>query len=77
MILSQQELHRMLILSVLVNIVMSGLDELELLRDYARVFGKGTKYYFYIFSKGGFTEGLLQAAQRGEVTLVTLADLYN
>lgn len=38
-----------------------GLDELELLRDYARVFGKGTKYYFYIFSKGGFTEGLLQA----------------
>lgn len=54
-----------------------GLDELELLRDYARVFGKGTKYYFYIFSKGGFTEGLLQAAQRGEVTLVTLADLYN
>lgn len=54
-----------------------GLDELELLRDYARVFGKGTKYYFYIFSKGGFTEGLLQAAQRGEVTLVTLAELYN
>lgn len=54
-----------------------GLDELELLRDYARVFGKGTKYYFYIFSKGGFTEGLLQAAQRGEVTLVTLADLYS
>lgn len=28
-----------------------GLDELELLRDYARVFGKGTKYYFYIFLK--------------------------
>lgn len=36
-----------------------------------------SQYYFYIFSKGGFTEGLLQAAQRGEVTLVTLADLYN
>lgn len=53
------------------------LDELELFRAYARVFGKGTQYYYYIFSKGGFTEGLLQAAQRGEVTLVTLADLYN
>ena len=54
-----------------------GLDELELLRDYARVFGKGTKYHFYIFSKGGFTEGLQEAAQRGEVKLLTLDDLYN
>lgn len=31
-----------------------GLDELELIREYASVFGKGTKYYYYIFYKGGF-----------------------
>ena len=53
-----------------------GMDELELLRDYALAFGKGTKYHFYIFSKGGFTEGLQEAAERGEVTLLTLDDLY-
>lgn len=28
-----------------------GLDELELLRSYAAVFGKGRKYHYYIFSK--------------------------
>lgn len=36
-----------------------GLDELELIREYAQVFGKGKKYYYYIFSKGSFTEGLI------------------
>lgn len=53
-----------------------GLDELELLRQYAAAFGKAERCYYYIFSKGGFTEGLAQAAQRGEVTLLTLDDLY-
>ena len=38
-------------------------------RDYASVFGKGNNYHYYIFSKGGFTEGLLQAQERGEVRL--------
>ena len=36
-------------------------------RDYASVFGKGNNYHYYIFSKGGFTDGLLQAQQRGEI----------
>lgn len=36
----------------------------------------GTNYHYYIFSKGGFTQGLLQAQERGEVRLVSLADLY-
>lgn len=54
-----------------------GLDELELLRNYAAVFGKGDRYYYYIFSKGGFTEGLLEAQARGEVTLITLEDMYH
>lgn len=54
-----------------------GMDELELLKHYADVFGKGRRYYFYIFSKSGFTQGLLEAQQRGEVTLITLQDMYN
>ena len=53
-----------------------GVDELDLLREYAAVFGKGANYHYYIFSKGGFTEGLLQAQERGEVRLVTLEELY-
>ena len=53
-----------------------GLDELELIREYAAVFGKGANYHYYIFSKGGFTDGLLQAQERGEVQLLTLADIF-
>ena len=53
-----------------------GVDELDLLRDYAAVFGKGNNYYYYIFSKGGFTDGLLKAQECGEVQLITLEDLY-
>lgn len=53
-----------------------GMDELDLLREYAAVFGKGTNYHYYIFSKGGFTEGLLKAQECGEVRLVTLEELY-
>ena len=53
-----------------------GLAELELIREYAQVFGKGKKYYYYIFSKGGFTEGLIQAKNSGEVRLIGLDDLY-
>ncbi|MGN0485496.1 MAG: ATP-binding protein [Lachnospiraceae bacterium] len=53
-----------------------GLDELALIQEYAAVFGKGKKYYYYIFSKGGFTDGLLQAQEKGEVRLVRLEDMY-
>lgn len=54
-----------------------GVDELELLREYASVFGKGVKYHYYIFSKGGFTEALMQAADNGEVTLIGLEEMYS
>lgn len=54
-----------------------GVDELNLLKEYAEVFGKGRKYYFYIFSKGGFTSGLREREKRGEVTLLTLEDIYD
>lgn len=53
-----------------------GLDELELLRKYAAVFRKNGKFHYYIFSKGGFTQPLLESAGRGEVNLFTLDDLY-
>lgn len=53
-----------------------GIDELELLKKYAAVFGKGKIYHYYIFSKGGFTEGLKAAAEKGEVKLITLDDMY-
>lgn len=53
-----------------------GVDELELLKNYANVFGRGSKYHYYIFSKGGFTEGLKEREDIGEVILVTLDDLY-
>ncbi len=53
-----------------------GLDELELLREYASVFGKGRDYRYFIFSKGGWTSALAAAARKGEVTLLGLSDLY-
>ena len=53
------------------------IDELELLRHYAAVFGKGRRYHFYIFSKGGFTDSLLELGKKGEVKLLTLEDIYH
>lgn len=53
-----------------------GIDELERMKRYAAVFGKGGQYYYYIFSKGGFTKGLKELADAGEVSLFTLKDLY-
>lgn len=53
-----------------------GVEELDLIRSYASVFRKNGKFHYYIFSKGGFTPALMEAADRGEVTLLTLEDLY-
>lgn len=53
-----------------------GIDELEILKSYARTFGKAGKYHFYIFSKGGFTDGLIKAAEAENVKLLTLEDIY-
>lgn len=53
-----------------------GVDELELLRRYAAVFKEGGEFHYYIFSKGGFTEALLDLGDRGEVNLFTLEDIY-
>lgn len=53
-----------------------GVDELELLRRYAAVFRGDGKFHYYIFSKGGFTEPLLERARQGEVALLTMEDIY-
>ena len=53
-----------------------GVDELELLKNYAGVFGKGEKYHYYIFSKSGFTNALLELGEKGEVVLVNLEEMY-
>lgn len=53
-----------------------GTDELELLMEYSRAFGKGVKYHYYVFSKSGFTENLLDRQRNGEVILISLADMY-
>ena len=52
-----------------------GVDELDLLRDYASVFGQGNKYHYYIFSKSRFTERLLQVQEQGEVHLIMMEEL--
>ncbi len=53
-----------------------GVEEYELLKEYAFAFGKGERYHFYIFSKGGFTEHLRELEKEGRVHLVTLQDMY-
>lgn len=37
---------------------------------------KGSKYHYYIFSLGGFTNELLECEKRGKVRLLTLDELY-
>lgn len=53
-----------------------GTDELELIKHYASVFGKGDSYLYCIFSKSGFTEGLIETAKAESVLLYTLSDIY-
>lgn len=53
-----------------------GVDEFELTKHYADVFGKGKKYHFYIFSKSGFTKDLQELGDKGDVKLITLDDMY-
>ena len=53
-----------------------GTDEFDLLKSYAEVFGKGSKYHYYIFSKSGFTTSLEEIGKQGEVRLITLKDMY-
>ena len=53
-----------------------GIEELKLIQSYSYVFRKNGKFYYYIFSKGGFTKELIEAADKGEVMLFTPEDIY-
>lgn len=53
-----------------------GVKELEALKKYGEVYSTKTKHHYFIFSKTGFTSSLLARAEAGEVTLVTLEELY-
>lgn len=53
-----------------------GVGELELLKEYASVFRRDGKFHYYIFSRGGFSKSLLDLGRQGEVTLMTMEDLY-
>ncbi len=54
-----------------------GVDELDLVEDYASVITSSKdQCFYYIFSKGGFTEGLKSLAAEGAVRLFTLDELY-
>lgn len=55
-----------------------GVDELKLIEDYSSVItNSNDKCFYYIFSKGGFTEGLKSLAAEGAVKLLTLDELYD
>jgi hypothetical protein len=53
-----------------------GMDELRRMEHYAQVFGKGSSYYYVLFSLGGFTSELTDYATNNRVRLVTLEDMY-
>ena len=53
------------------------IDELNLIRRYASLItNTNDKCFYYIFSKAGFTDVLLEKQDKGEVTLVTLEEMY-
>ncbi|MBQ9002643.1 MAG: hypothetical protein IJ087_12395, partial [Eggerthellaceae bacterium] len=54
-----------------------GLEELDLIRNYATAFTNANDECFdYHFSKSGFTSSLLKEQDSGRATLVTLEDVY-
>ena len=54
-----------------------GTDELDLLKRYAALFTTANdECFYYIFSKSTFTAGLLERQRQGEVTLVSLEEMY-
>lgn len=52
-----------------------GTDELELMHEYAEAMGAFKEKYYYFFSKSGFTEAMLQKADKN-IRLITLDEMY-
>ena len=46
------------------------------MEEYADAMGHFANRYYYFFSKSGFSAGLESRAEKGEVRLLTLAELY-
>ena len=54
-----------------------GSDELDLMKEYSALFTTANdECYYYIFSKSGFTSSLKEKQRLGEVTLVSIEDMY-
>ncbi len=54
-----------------------GIDELELIKDYASVFtDRNDECFYYLFSKSGFTDGLISLSANSEIKLITLDEMY-
>lgn len=54
-----------------------GVDELALLKKYASVItAANDRCIYFIFTKGGFTEGLKKLGDEGSVVLISLEDMY-
>lgn len=53
-------------------------DELTLMEEYAEAMGHFGRKYYYLFSKSGFTDALVERAggERETVRLITLGDIY-
>ena len=55
-----------------------GTDELDLMREYTNLFSTANDdCYYCIFSKSGFTGGLMNKQHQGEVSLITIEEMYN
>ena len=54
----------------------AGIKDLVKLKYNAGVFGKGNKFHYYLFSRSGFTNELIECEMQGAVRLLTLRDLY-
>ena len=51
---------------------------MDLIRDYASAIAKARdNCYFKIFSKSGFTDALYEKEKVGDVSLVSIEELYN
>ena len=53
------------------------IEELNLIRAYTSIFTNANdECFYYIFSKSGFTDALLEKQDKGEVRLVTLEKMF-
>lgn len=53
-----------------------GKEEYEVMKSRTSIFGEENEYYFYVFSKGGFTSWVKDTAKQDGVILVEIDDLF-